>query len=350
MSNNPSNHKIIFSNTEGLHTSHSFDGLNNMIESIWYAVWASLDAVEDPATLGSALCEGQETLNDPCPFPPLLQDAGFFDGMLLRMFFFGSLNIYWGFTYGMVVPPPKLDFANELLESSAKAKVAIYGNSLFSGRTLLATLETDAEFTATLPDYDSNSGTLKNFELSSIDILNPQANVGVFSFLGLFSGLLISVVDSAVAAFSGTLIDLANNGIRGFLDSTPIKVPNVPQFPTKTQNVTITLTNPTISGVASGPSSSGFLSITSGISVDVVGSVAAKSLFDNTIYKNRSYKTTYDWVLESKDPDTLFSYSFYDPVAGDMEIYSLRWEKSKSRVEISRNGTEDWLPADPPIL
>jgi len=313
-------------------------------------VWASLDSVNDPAALDSVLCEGQETTNDPCPFPPLLQDAGFWDGLLLRLFFFGSLDIYLGFSYALVVPPPKLDFVDEMLAGSAKAKVAVYANSLFWGKSLLATIEADAGVTATVPEYDSDSGILKNFQLSSIDLLNPQLGVGVFSLFGLFGGLLLSAADFAVDAFSGTIIDLANNEIRGVLESTPIKVPEIKQFPTKTQTVSIKLVNPTINAVPSGPTTASFLSLSSGVSLDVLGVPASISLpFNSTMYTNGSYKTTYDWVVEYKDPYGLFSYSFYDRESGVMEMYSLRWSEAESRVEISDNN-EDWIPAAPPIL
>jgi len=53
-------------------------GLVKFIKAAWYLTWSQL--VTDEASEGSKLCLRQDPFpNDPCPFPPMIFQTGFFN-------------------------------------------------------------------------------------------------------------------------------------------------------------------------------------------------------------------------------------------------------------------------------
>ena len=60
-------------------------GANKVLETALYLAWAQI--ATEPESLNSALCEVQATQLDPCPFPPVTADAGFWGTLLLTLVF-----------------------------------------------------------------------------------------------------------------------------------------------------------------------------------------------------------------------------------------------------------------------
>lgn len=60
-------------------------GANKVIEAALYLAWAQIST--EPESLNSALCPSQATRFDPCPFPPIIGDVGFWGTLLLTLIF-----------------------------------------------------------------------------------------------------------------------------------------------------------------------------------------------------------------------------------------------------------------------
>lgn len=295
------------------------------------------------------MCSEQATANDACPFPPITKEAGFFDGILLRLFFLGSLDIYLGYSYALIIPPPSLNIVNGLQEGSSQVKIGVYGNSLFSGQILLASISADAQVIGTVPTYDKTIGLLKGYTLSFVDVVETSTDVAVFSLFGFLRVLLQWAVGGAMAAVSETMVDLANTEIGKSLNANTFQLPEIANFPTKGQTLKFSLINASVNAVASGPSTDAFLDLDAGVELRVEGKPAGGAgPFDNSIPQNGSYKTVYTWAFESENPDATFSYSLDDPVEGTSEVYALRW--TESGVEMRGGVNDDWTLAPPPVV
>jgi len=110
-------------------------GLNSIIEAAWYLVWNSIDLSglpldalglnlqeRDESEITAPLCGYQATETDPCPYPPIKVGAGSLDGFLLWLIFIFDGIFIGGFTYHIVVEPPRVSNFWNFLTSCLSTK------------------------------------------------------------------------------------------------------------------------------------------------------------------------------------------------------------------------------------
>ena len=248
-------------------------GLNSIIEAAWYLVWNSIDLsglpladlglnlqARDESEISAPLCGYQATETDPCPYPPIKVGAGGLDGFLLWLIFLFDGIFIGGFTYHIVVEPPRVSnfwyfltsclstkfvalssrthisclvpsfqirFTDENAVLNAQAQVSVVGNTLLRGEVPLLTIDSDFDAITTLPNYDGETGVLSDFKLEEVMIGALTFNFGWINGLAFWLAILSDTINSIVKDLIGGLVPEVNSAIAGILSSIPIKIPDL---------------------------------------------------------------------------------------------------------------------------
>ena len=246
--------------------------------------------------------------------------------------------------------------ADNVIQGAAQVKLGVYGNSLFHGPILLALVDAEAEIALTVPTYDADSGILSNLNITGLSVPTSRIQPQVISVFGWLSGLLGGAINVAIAIFSQTIIDIANDALAELLSTTPLKIPEFEGFPTETQTVALSLSNPILAAKqADGPDTPAYLDIDLGVDIEVRGTpTRIRMLYEDNstatnVYKNRTYATAYNWTEVFGDNPNFTCYFAYNDTEGEFEQWEMRLGDGDivEWIDTTMDGT-DWVEAPLP--
>lgn len=206
------------------------NGFNSIVDGLWYLAWSTIAV--DEAAVDSLLC--QTTPNDPCPFPPLIQEWEFFS---LRKHLLSAVFVRQGrfrsFTTNLVLSPPEIQFDGESNSMSglATAVLQLEGVRRNGDRVALATLNAGLVASTTIPDFDATAGRWSPFELS-LEVLKPMVEFAGDPPVEILVESLLGIGAAIVNEASDRLLEFVNDGIETALARSPAwLVPDVEGFP-----------------------------------------------------------------------------------------------------------------------
>jgi len=355
--------------------------------------WAQI--VTDETSQTSVICAQQATELDPCPFPPFKTRTGFFATLVLALTFLANGGVgafYTRYEVSGSVPAPKLDFVDGLLQGKAGAKILVEGVPLFGffgGNKALVEIGTDLILEVSLPVYDPASGLLSNVNLANIELRDPIFDFKTGDpFIGATTTIIFNIVATTINTIADVVLVLANAFVAGFLQSNPLFLPALPNFPQPGRQIEFDITGTSISGVASGPGTSGYIDINAGASIrvtdmpdiqptdpptkapsaptdapvaptnapvapepptdqpepDIMAPTTGRS---DDEYAEETYIFGYELAVEGNSTDAIWYSSYTNPENDAVVIYAFRLMADGS-VEVKYDQASDWEPAADP--
>lgn len=321
----------------GLASAHmSFPGINALIQSVWYTQWATFATNE--AAMSSSLCNtelSQANFNagfDPCPFPPYMQTSARGDSDFWFMRLLYTFSFHTGYTYSIVIPPPTLDFVDNLLQGTVDATLLVQGTTR-RGEVLedLFSMTGTVDVKSPLPTYNTDTAKIIGLQIADLNLRDTSVNWIEKSTFGWLFDPTSWINSRVIEALLPSLTKQANIEIATILDANALEIPPIPGVPMREKAIQISLVNPTVTAVASSSAGVGFLDLDSSVSVTVIDNpdpfvlpvvLQTKNVteVDRTMLSRIQEKANTE-----RNPNARYTYQFNDPVSGSRATRLLTW-------------------------
>ena len=324
----------------GLASAHlSFQGINDLIQSIWYTQWASM--ATDETAMASPLCQdlainqGVTTTNqrDACPFLPIIRTRTSSDPDWWFMNLMYTFGIYSEFKYSFVIPPPTLDFVDNQFQGSVPATLLVQGVPRLANQELrdLFTITGAVDVRAPTPTYNTETSRITNFEITNLEIRDMQMDFSRKALLGWLFDPTNFVNSNIIEALLPLVMTTANGALQQFLQDTPMDIPPIPGFPMREKAVQLRLVEPSVTGIAATNGAPGFLDLDGSISVEVIDNPDTKvtPVKLKTLNVTQTEATMFNKVAamaqKERNSNATYTYKFCDPVSGSEVTKLLYW-------------------------
>ena len=324
----------------GLASAHlSFQGINDLIRSIWYTQWASM--ATDRTAMASSLCQdlainqGITTTDqqDACPFLPMIRTrtSSHPDWWFMNLMY--TFGYYSEFRYSFVVPPPTLDYVDNQFQGTVPATLLVQGVPRLANQEHrdLLTIHGAVDIRAPIPTYNTETSRITNFEITNLDIRDMKVDFIEKAFLGWLFDPTNFVNSNIIEALLPLVVTTANLALQQFLQDTPMSIPPIPGFPRREKAVQLRLVEPSVTGIASTNGAPGFLDLDGSISLEIIDNPDSKvtPVQLKTLNVTQTEATMFHKVAamaqEEHNSNATYTYKFCDPVSGSEVTKLLYW-------------------------